>query len=219
MLRRRSSLTLSRQLSTSAHDAARRLLGVAADASPEDLKAAYRAKALAHHPDRHLGEERARAEQRFKEVGEAYVRLSGATRRRAEDLSPAEAEELFIEILRAGGDAGLAWRVPGRSRPRDAEAAPRWQQYQSALLESGGVANWGAETRALYRACLRALRGADEGTAAAVRQHARANIAQHAGETDGRTLRGLLVGGRHDLEELCRCLGSARVGEEARGEG
>lgn len=92
MLRRRSSLTLSRQLSTSAHDAARRLLGVAADASPEDLKAAYRAKALAHHPDRHLGEERARAEQRFKEVGEAYVRLSGATRRRAEDLSPAEAE-------------------------------------------------------------------------------------------------------------------------------
>ena len=91
MLRRRSSLTLSRQLSTS-HDAARRLLGVAADASPEDLKAAYRAKALAHHPDRHLGEERARAERHFKEVGEAYVRLSGATRRRAEDLSPAEAE-------------------------------------------------------------------------------------------------------------------------------
>ena len=71
--------------------------------------------------------------------------------------------------------------MPGRSRPRDAEAAPRWQQYQSALLESGGVANWGAETRALYRASLRALRGADEGTAAAVRQHARANIAQHAG--------------------------------------
>ena len=91
MLRRRSSLTLSRQLSTS-HDAARRLLGVAADASPEDLKAAYRAKALAHHPDRHLGEERARAERHFKEVGEAYGRLSGATRRRAEDLSPAEAE-------------------------------------------------------------------------------------------------------------------------------
>lgn len=121
----------------------------------------------------------------------ASPRSTLSPRQRIDRPRPA-CQELFIEILRAGGDAGLAWRVPGRSRPRDAEAAPRWQQYQSALLESGGVANWGAETRALYRACLRALRGADEGTAAAVRQHARANIAQHAGETDGRTLRGLV---------------------------
>lgn len=56
----------------------REVLGVAADASPEEIKAAYRELANRYHPDKvsHLGEEfQALAESRFKEIQAAYREL------------------------------------------------------------------------------------------------------------------------------------------------
>ncbi|MCC6553800.1 MAG: molecular chaperone DnaJ [Polyangiaceae bacterium] len=50
------------------------VLGVARDASTEDIRKAYRQAALKHHPDRNPGD--AAAEARFKEVTEAYQVLS-----------------------------------------------------------------------------------------------------------------------------------------------
>jgi molecular chaperone DnaJ len=59
------------------------VLGVARDASDEDLKKAYRKLAMQHHPDRNQGN--AAAEAKFKEAGEAYEALKDAERRAAYD--------------------------------------------------------------------------------------------------------------------------------------
>lgn len=55
------------------------VLGVAKDATPEQIKKAYRKCAMEFHPDRNPGN--AEAEQRFKEAAEAYEVLSDAEKR------------------------------------------------------------------------------------------------------------------------------------------
>ncbi|MDR4988617.1 MAG: molecular chaperone DnaJ [Bacteroidales bacterium] len=50
------------------------VLGVSRDARPEEIKKAYRQKALKYHPDKNPGD--ATAEARFKEAAEAYEVLS-----------------------------------------------------------------------------------------------------------------------------------------------
>jgi DnaJ-class molecular chaperone len=59
------------------------VLGVAEDASADDLKKAYRKLAREHHPDRNSGDKK--AEDRFKEVQEAYDVLGDATKRKQYD--------------------------------------------------------------------------------------------------------------------------------------
>lgn len=58
-------------------------LGVARDASPEDIKKAYRKKALECHPDRNA--DNPNAEATFKLVSEAYEVLSDENKRRIYD--------------------------------------------------------------------------------------------------------------------------------------
>ena len=50
------------------------VLGVSKDASAEDIKRAYRKNAMKYHPDRNPGDKE--AEEKFKELGEAYEVLS-----------------------------------------------------------------------------------------------------------------------------------------------
>lgn len=59
------------------------VLGVARDASEEDLKKAYRKLAMQFHPDRNQGD--ASAEAKFKELNEAYDVLKDAEKRAAYD--------------------------------------------------------------------------------------------------------------------------------------
>jgi molecular chaperone DnaJ len=59
------------------------VLGVARDASVDDIKKAYRKIAVQNHPDRNPGDKE--AEDRFKEATEAYEVLANADKRRAYD--------------------------------------------------------------------------------------------------------------------------------------
>ncbi|CAB3249857.1 unnamed protein product [Arctia plantaginis] len=61
-----------------------KILGIDKSASEDEIKKAYRKRALVHHPDRHAGApdiERREQERRFKEVGEAYGVLSDPKKR------------------------------------------------------------------------------------------------------------------------------------------
>jgi molecular chaperone DnaJ len=60
-----------------------KVLGVAAEATPEDLKKSYRTLAKRYHPDRNRGD--AAAEARFKEIQEAYDVVGDPEKRRKYD--------------------------------------------------------------------------------------------------------------------------------------
>ena len=60
------------------------ILGVSKTASDEEIKKAYRAKALQYHPDKNQGN--AAAEEIFKKINEAYSVLSDSKKRADYDL-------------------------------------------------------------------------------------------------------------------------------------
>src|SRR5688572_6427547 len=59
------------------------ILGVSRTAQPDEIKAAYRREAIKHHPDKNPGNKQ--AEERFKELNEAYSILSDGDKRRTYD--------------------------------------------------------------------------------------------------------------------------------------
>ena len=61
------------------------VLGVAKDATSEDIVRAYRKLAMKHHPDRNSGNDTKQSEERFKEAKEAYEALSDENKRAAYD--------------------------------------------------------------------------------------------------------------------------------------
>ncbi len=61
------------------------ILGVARGASIDEIKKAYRELALRHHPDRVPAEHKKEAEEKFKEISEAYAVLSDPQKRQLYD--------------------------------------------------------------------------------------------------------------------------------------
>jgi len=76
------------------------VLGVQKNATADELKKAYRKLALKYHPDRNKGN--AEAEEKFKEINEAYSVLSDETKRSQYDQLGHDA----FEQAQQGGGAG-----------------------------------------------------------------------------------------------------------------
>src|SRR5579859_6351875 len=86
-------------------------LGVAKTSTEKEIKQAYRKLARKHHPDVNPGDKT--AEQRFKEIGEAYAVLSDPTKRARYDAVGSNWRQF------AGTGAG-----PGRGQWTTAGGAP-----------------------------------------------------------------------------------------------
>ncbi len=99
-----------------------KVLGVAKDAKPDDIKRAYRKLARESHPDQNPGNPE--AERRFKEVSEANDVLSSESKRKEYD----EARRLF---------GGGGFRFPGAGGQRT--AAPNMDD----LFRNAGDSNLG----------------------------------------------------------------------------
>lgn len=83
------------------------ILGIARDASSDEIKKAYRKMALKYHPDKNPGD--AEAEARFKEVSEAY-----------EVLSDPQKREMYNRYGKEGVRAGAAAGGAGFGSMEDA---------------------------------------------------------------------------------------------------
>ena len=80
------------------------VLGVARDASGDELKKAYRKLALEYHPDRNPDDPA--AEERFKEASEAYAVLSDAEKRARYDRFGHDGGAARGRAASRGGDFG-----------------------------------------------------------------------------------------------------------------
>lgn len=125
------------------------VLGVARDASEEDIKRAYRKLAREHHPDLNLGD--AAAEARFKEVAAAYEVLSKAERRELYDELGPDAEKIGYDPERA--EEYRAWK-------RRAEAAAR---YGGGPFGGGGLQGDSGDLEDLLGELFARRRGAPAG--------------------------------------------------------
>ncbi|RKZ21822.1 molecular chaperone DnaJ [bacterium] len=78
------------------------ILGVSRDASPEEIKAAYRRLAKKYHPDLNP-ENRKEAEEKFKEISEAYEVLMDPEKRKLYDMYGHEG------VSQTFGEGGFTW--------------------------------------------------------------------------------------------------------------
>ena len=80
-----------------------KILGVDKKASKDEIKKAYRKLAMQHHPDRNPGD--SQAEDKFKEINEAYQVLSDDDKRSHYD----ELGSAYTNWQKTGGRGGFDW--------------------------------------------------------------------------------------------------------------
>ena len=116
------------------------VLGVSKSASQDEIKKAYRELARKWHPDRNPDDEQ--AEERFKEIQQAYDTLSDPEKRKEYDAGGRFAG------FGAGGFPGAAASRRRRSSPAaaspqiSATSSPRSSAGASRARASSGAATW-----------------------------------------------------------------------------
>jgi curved DNA-binding protein len=113
-------------------------LGVDKAASQKDIKSAFRKLAAKHHPDKHLGDKK--AEDKFKEINEAYTVLSDEEKRRFYDqYGTSDGQSPFG----TGGFKGGGFQGQGNINPEDVAGFSDFFQG----LFGGGFSNSTRSTR------------------------------------------------------------------------
>ncbi len=165
------------------------VLGVSKDASPEEIKKQYRKLAMQYHPDRNKGNKE--AEERFKEINEAYAVLSDPEKRKQYDTFGAakfhqrfsqedifrgfdigdilkdfgfSTEEIFGTIFSGG-------RRPGRKcgrRARSPFGSRQGFSFQDVFSQAGGQAQAGGRGADLTSDLYITLEEAAKGTTKAL---------------------------------------------------
>lgn len=92
-----------------------KILGVSRESSDEEIRKAFRKLARKYHPD--VAKNKAEAEEKFKEINEAYEVLGDPEKRKRYD------------------DLGAYWKQPGGFRP-----PPGWEQRGGFRTAKGGPA-------------------------------------------------------------------------------
>ena len=110
-------------------------LGLDKNATPEQIKKAYRKLARAHHPD--VNPDNPAAEQKFKEANEAHEVLSDPEKRKKYDQLGAD----WRRYEQAGAGANAA----GRGRNAPPGGGFDWSQYAPPGGEAGGFGGSGDE--------------------------------------------------------------------------
>jgi curved DNA-binding protein CbpA len=99
------------------------VLGVPRNASGEDIKKAYRKLAMKYHPDRNVGGDASKAEEKFKECKEAYEALSDPRKRATYD---------------AYGHTGLNTDFDGAANKTDTQIYPSSKETFSDIFQDFG---------------------------------------------------------------------------------
>ena len=94
-----------------------KILGIERTATKEEIKRSYRQLALKYHPDHNPGDKQ--AEEKFKEINEAY-----------QVLSDSEKRARFDQL----GDSYSQWQRMGRS-----PGSFNWEEWSTPSQSPGGV--------------------------------------------------------------------------------
>ena len=115
-------------------------LGVPRDADEKKIKAAYRKLARKWHPDLHTGKDKERAEEKFKEINEAYEVLSDTDKRAKYDRlgSNWRNGDQFDP-----GDAGSTYYYSGDFDPADFQG---FSDFFASIFGSSKPGHRGAST-------------------------------------------------------------------------
>ncbi|HJV89939.1 MAG TPA: DnaJ domain-containing protein [Holophagaceae bacterium] len=90
------------------------VLEVSQDANPEDIRAAYHRLAKQWHPDRFAGDEKAHAEEKFRQLAEAFASLKDPIKRQSYQTARPQAPS-----APAAGAPGAQPAVPTQERSAD----------------------------------------------------------------------------------------------------
>lgn len=206
------------------------VLGVPRNASDQEIKSAYRRLALQHHPDRNPNSKEA-AEEKFKEITEAYSVLADPEKRAAYDrfghdafrsggYQPDFSSAIFTDFADIFGDFFGFGDVFGQSRTRRTRAQ-RGADLRYDLEISFEEAANGLDTKIKiprWETCSECSgRGARKGTepVACPRCHGRGHVRNQQGFfTITRTCPECEGMGRVIAEACPACRGEGRVREE-----